>query len=377
MDSAIPYSDLKGAHVVLGLSGGVDSSLSAALLKEQGLNVTALFMKNWEEDDTDSYCAAAADREDAQAVCDALGIELVTINFAAEYWERVFEIFLSEYRQGRTPNPDILCNREIKFKAFLDYACEDLKADYIATGHYCRRSFGSAEVSLLRGSDPNKDQSYFLHYIDRRVLPRTLFPVGHLFKAQVREMAAARHLRTAAKKDSTGICFIGEKRFRSFLKQYLPAQPGPILSPTGQILGEHEGLMYSTIGQRKGLNIGGTKEGSGEPWYVAAKDFERNALIVVQGHDHPLLLSAGLMASRESWLVEPPALPLRATCKVRYRQPDVACLIERAGDRLKVSFERPVNGVAPGQSVVFYEQEVCLGGAIIEQALSPATAPAA
>ena len=382
----IPYAELQGKHVVVGLSGGVDSSLSAALLKEAGLKVTALFMKNWEEDDTTSYCAAAEDRKDAEAVCQTLGIELKTINFAAEYWDRVFENFLSEYRAGRTPNPDILCNKEIKFKAFLDYAFEVLDADFIATGHYCLRSFDggiAAPAHLLRGKDSNKDQSYFLHAIGPGKLHKVLFPVGHLTKPTVRAMAQERGLATASKKDSTGICFIGEKRFNQFLHDFLPdaSTPGPIISTTGKVVGEHPGLMYCTIGQRKGLHIGGSADGSGEAWYVVDKDMSRNALIVAQGHNHPSLFAQGLWASNETWIVEGPAeseLPLACTCKVRYRQPDVKCTVERVAhslsgeaprSMLKVTFDEPVAAIAPGQSVVFYRGADCLGGAIIEAPL--------
>ncbi len=369
LDAAIPYEKLKGARVVVGLSGGVDSSLSCALLKERGLNVTALFMKNWEEDDTDTVCAAAQDREDAQKVCDKLGIELKTINFAAEYWDNVFEIFISEYKAGRTPNPDILCNKEIKFKAFLDYAVEDLKADYIATGHYCRRSFNPGKARLMRGSDPNKDQSYFLHAIDGKVLDRVLFPVGDLLKTEVRRMAAERGLATAGKKDSTGICFIGEKRFHEFLLRFMPARPGPILTQDGREIGRHDGLMFATIGQRKGLNIGGLKGSDGTPWYVVEKDLKRNALIVAEGHDSKALYSAGLKAINETWLTGCPPLPLKCTCKIRYRQPDVGCTVLRDGDGLEVRFDSPVAAVAPGQSAVFYQGDECLGGAVIDRAL--------
>ena len=385
-DDHIPYSELQGKHVVIGLSGGVDSSLSAALLKEAGLKVTALFMKNWEEDDTASYCAAAEDRKDAEAVCAKLGIELKTINFAAEYWDRVFENFLSEYRAGRTPNPDILCNKEIKFKAFLDYALKVLDADFIATGHYCLRSFDGgidAPAHLLRGKDGNKDQSYFLHAIGPGKLHKVLFPVGHLEKPVVRAMAKERGLATASKKDSTGICFIGEKRFNQFLHDFLPdaATPGPIISTEGKVVGEHPGLMYCTIGQRKGLHIGGSADGTGEAWYVVDKDMSRNALIVAQGHNHPALFAQGLWASNETWIVDGPTaaeLPLACSCKVRYRQPDVKCTVERVqhslnGEEprtmLKVSFDEPVAAIAPGQSVVFYRGADCLGGASIEAPL--------
>ncbi len=370
LDATIPWDELQGKSVVVGLSGGVDSSVSAAILKEHGMKVTALFMKNWEEDDTDSYCSAAVDREDAQAVCDTLGIELKTINFAAEYWDSVFEIFLSEYKAGRTPNPDILCNKEIKFKAFMDYAIEDLNADFIATGHYCRRSFNTSKAHLMRGADPNKDQSYFLHAINGSVLDRVLFPVGDIEKPVVRQMALERGLKTAKKKDSTGICFIGEKRFHEFLSHYLPSKKGPIKTPDGTVVGEHDGLMYATIGQRKGLNIGGRTDSNGEPWYVAAKDIPNNTLIVVQGHDHPLLFSHGLHALNETWITSCPELPFKCTCKIRYRQPDVKCTLERTADGLDVIFDAPTAAVAPGQSVVFYNGEDCLGGAVIASSIN-------
>lgn len=371
LDASIPWDELKGKNVVVGVSGGVDSSLSAAILKEHGMKVTALFMKNWEEDDTDSYCSAAVDREDAQKVCDTLGIELKTINFAAEYWDNVFEIFLKEYRAGRTPNPDILCNKEIKFKAFMDYACIDLHADFIATGHYCRRSFNKGPVHLMRGLDRNKDQSYFLHAIDGRVLDRVLFPVGDLEKPMVRAMAASRGLATASKKDSTGICFIGEKRFHEFLSHYLPAKSGPIKTPDGTIVGQHDGLMYATIGQRKGLNIGGRSgdDDNGQPWYVVDKDIPNNTLIVVQGKDNPLIYAQGLKATNETWIINCPTLPFKCTCKIRYRQPDVPCTIMRDGNDLEVHFDVPTAAVAPGQSVVFYKDQDCLGGAVIASAI--------
>ena len=367
-DASIPYKDLKGAHVVLGLSGGVDSSVSAALLKEHGLKVTALFMKNWEEDDTDTVCAAAKDREDAQSVCDRLGIELKTINFAAEYWDNVFEIFLSEYKKGRTPNPDILCNKEIKFKAFLHYALKYLNADFIATGHYARRSFGTDDAYLMRGLDNLKDQSYFLHAIGPGILNKVLFPVGDIQKSQVRDIAASLDLVTAKKKDSTGICFIGEKRFHEFLERYLPSQKGPIVTVEGKVVGEHDGLMFATIGQRKGLHIGGMSDGSGEPWYVVDKDLKNNALIIAQGHDHKSLYSKGLFASEDTWIVRRPQLPFECSCKIRYRQPDVPCIIHEHENGLYVEFKDLVSSVAPGQSVVFYDGDICLGGAVIDKA---------
>ena len=367
-DARIPYEKLQGKHVVLGLSGGVDSSVSAALLKQNGMKVTALFMKNWEEDDTDSYCAAAKDREDAQKVCDKLGIELKTINFAAEYWDNVFEIFLSEYKAGRTPNPDILCNKEIKFKAFMQYATEVLNADFIATGHYCQRSFNTDRAHLLRGFDNNKDQSYFLHAIGQNILERVLFPVGDIEKPKVRAIADSLGLATAKKKDSTGICFIGEKRFHEFLSKYIPAQPGLIKTVKGEVIGKHDGLMYATIGQRKGLNIGGTKDGNGKPWYVVEKDVKNNVLIVAEGNADKALYSIGLKAIQETWITTCPTLPYECTCKIRYRQPDVACTIYREDDgNLRVMFKNPVAAVAPGQSVVFYQGLDCLGGAVIDK----------
>ena len=366
----IPYAELTGQHVVLGLSGGVDSSVSAALLKAQGLKVTALFMKNWEEDDTESYCAAAEDRKDAQMVCDILGIELKTINFAAEYWDRVFEHFLAEYAAGRTPNPDILCNKEIKFKAFFDYAVRILKADFIATGHYALRSFDAPDgkVHLLRGLDGNKDQSYFLHAVDGRVLPQVLFPIGHLNKPQVREIAQEYGLPTARKKDSTGICFIGEKRFHQFLEHYRPAKPGNIVTPDGTTVGRHDGLMFATIGQRRGLNIGGRRDGSGEPWYVIDKNVEKNELIVTQGHESRYLYFKSVTLIKPTFILGLPELPLRCTCKVRYRAPDVPCtLMQDADGTLRAVFDTPVLAAAAGQSAVFYQEQECLGGAIIDR----------
>ena len=316
-------SDNSQKKVIVGMSGGVDSSVSAYLLQQQGYQVTGLFMKNWEEDDDTEYCSAAADLADAQAVCDKLGIELLTINFAAEYWDNVFEHFLEEYKAGRTPNPDILCNKEIKFKAFLEYAAEDLGADYIATGHYVRRRDINGTTQLLRGLDSNKDQSYFLYTLSHDQVAQSLFPVGELEKPEVRRIAEQLGLITAKKKDSTGICFIGERKFRDFLARYLPAKPGPIMTVDGQEIGQHDGLMYHTLGQRKGLKIGGTREGSDEPWYVVDKDVENNILIVAQGHEHPRLMSAGLIAQQLDWVSrEPLTQPMRCVVKTRYRQED-------------------------------------------------------
>ena len=361
-------SDNSQKKVIVGMSGGVDSSVSAYLLQQQGYQVTGLFMKNWEEDDDTEYCSAAADLADAQAVCDKLGIELLTINFAAEYWDNVFEHFLEEYKAGRTPNPDILCNKEIKFKAFLEYAAEDLGADYIATGHYVRRRDINGTTQLLRGLDSNKDQSYFLYTLSHDQVAQSLFPVGELEKPEVRRIAEQLGLITAKKKDSTGICFIGERKFRDFLARYLPAKPGPIMTVDGQEIGQHDGLMYHTLGQRKGLKIGGTREGSDEPWYVVDKGVENNILIVAQGHEHPRLMSAGLIAQQLDWVSrEPLTQPMRCVVKTRYRQEDIPCTVTPLGDdKISVRFDNPVAAVTPGQSAVFYQDEVCLGGGVIE-----------
>ena len=357
--------------VICGMSGGVDSSVSAFILQQQGYQVEGLFMKNWEEDDDTDYCTAAADLADAQAVCDKLGIKLHKINFAAEYWDNVFEHFLSEYKAGRTPNPDILCNKEIKFKAFLEYAAEDLGANYIATGHYVRRRGADDHAQLLRGLDANKDQSYFLYTLSSKQVGQSLFPVGGIEKPIVRAIAEDLGLITAKKKDSTGICFIGERKFKDFLARYLPAQPGNIRTVEGDIIGRHDGLMYHTLGQRKGLGIGGVKGASEEAWYVVEKDLVNNELIVAQGHDHSALLSTGLIAQQLHWVDRQPIRePLRCTVKTRYRQTDVPCTIEPIDDEsIKVIFDEPQIAVTPGQSAVFYLDEVCLGGGIIEQQL--------
>ncbi|MGO1233537.1 MAG: tRNA 2-thiouridine(34) synthase MnmA, partial [Marinobacter sp.] len=329
-----------------------------------------LFMKNWDEDDGTEYCTAMDDLADAQAVADAIGITLHTASFAAEYWDRVFEHFLSEYSAGRTPNPDILCNKEVKFRAFLDYAIT-LGADYIATGHYARQrplNDGSGKAQLLKGLDPNKDQSYFLHAVSGDRIARTLFPVGELEKPEVRRIAEAQGFVTHDKKDSTGICFIGERKFTDFLKQYLPAQPGNIETPDGQVIGKHQGLMYHTIGQRQGLGIGGLSEFGDEPWYVAEKDLDRNVLIAVQGKHHPLLFSRGLVSGPIDWIAgEPPAQHFRCKAKARYRQPDQDCEVTVLNEGVKVVFDDAQRAVTPGQSVVFYIDEVCLGGGVIEQ----------
>lgn len=360
--------------VICGMSGGVDSSVSAFILQQQGYQVEGLFMKNWEEDDDTDYCTAAADLADAQAVCDKLGIKLHKINFAAEYWDNVFEHFLAEYKAGRTPNPDILCNKEIKFKAFLEYAAEDLGADFIATGHYVRRPALDQQPKLLRGLDSNKDQSYFLYTLSEQQVAQSLFPVGDIEKPIVRAIAEDLGLATAKKKDSTGICFIGERKFKDFLARYLPAQAGDIKTVDGQVIGRHDGLMYHTLGQRKGLGIGGVKGASENAWYVVEKDLVNNVLIVAQGQDNSALLSCGLIASQLHWVDRQPIREkLRCTVKTRYRQADILCEIQPLDDEtIRVVFDEPQIAVTPGQSTVFYQGEVCLGGGIIEEQLKVA-----
>jgi len=346
-------------RVVVGLSGGVDSSVAALLLKRQGLDVIGLFMRNWEDDEE---CPAKQDFLDVLAVADVIGIEVEAVNFAREYKERVFNYFLSEYQAGRTPNPDVLCNSEIKFKAFLDHAI-GLGATKIATGHYARLTETKGEFALCKAQDLSKDQTYFLYRLNQAQLSKTLFPLGDLQKTEVREIARKAALPTHAKKDSTGICFIGERDFREFLSRYLPKQPGDMETPEGRLVGKHEGLMYYTLGQRQGLGIGG----QGEPWYVAGKDMARNVLIVVQGHDHPLLLKNTLNAQDLHWIAGRAPDSVRPyAAKTRYRQQDAACHITRlADDSLALEFDAAQWAVTPGQSVVMYDGETCLGGGVI------------
>lgn len=355
--------------VIVGMSGGVDSSVTALLLKEQGYQVEGLFMKNWEEDDTADYCSAAEDVADATTVCEKIGIPLHTINFAAEYWDNVFEHFLAEYRAGRTPNPDVLCNKEIKFKAFLDYAITQLAADFIATGHYARKRVVAGSFQLLKGCDNHKDQSYFLYLLNQKQLAAALFPIGELKKTQVRKIAAKYGLVTHNKKDSTGICFIGERKFKNFLSEYLPAQPGNIETLEGEVIGQHDGLMYYTYGQRQGLGIGGKKTGSGEPWYAIDKDLKRNVLLVAQGKHHQKLYKSTLICSQLHWISgKIPKLPYQCQAKTRYHQNEnqLDCTLTQLNEQqLKVDFITPQRAITPGQSVVFYQSEICLGGGII------------
>lgn len=355
--------------VIVGLSGGVDSSVTALLLKQQGYDVTGLFMKNWEDDDDDEYCASKQDLIDAVSVADKIGIDIEAVNFSKEYKDRVFANFLSEYEAGRTPNPDILCNAEIKFKAFLEHAME-LGADLIATGHYAQvreNPLKQGSYQLMKADDGSKDQSYFLYRLNQAQLSKTLFPLGKYLKREVREIAREAGLANAEKKDSTGICFIGERPFQAFLEQYLPKNPGEIKTPEGKVVGQHDGLMYYTLGQRQGLKIGGSKDSTGEPWFVAAKDMVSNELIVVQGHEHPLLLNDGLKAGQLHWISEQkPETNWVYAAKTRYRQPDAPCEIDAVNnEEVDIRFGQKQWAITPGQSAVVYESNVCLGGGII------------
>lgn len=354
----------KATTIIVGLSGGVDSAVSALLLKEQGFDVQGLFMKNWEEDDTAEYCSAKADLDDVKAVCKKLNIPLHTANFAQEYWENVFSDFLAEYKAGRTPNPDILCNKEIKFKAFLDHALK-LGADAIATGHYVQSAHTDHHYQLLKGHDNNKDQSYFLYTITQHALSKSLFPVGHLEKSQVRDLAKSAELINHAKKDSTGICFIGERKFKTFLQDFFVNRPGEIQTPEGVVVGQHDGLMYYTLGQRQGLFIGGRKGAKEMPWYVVAKNVAENILYVTQETDHPWHFSQTLIANNIH-LINPCATTFTAKAKVRYRQQDQTCTVtQKTTGEMAITFVEPQRAVTPGQSVVLYQDNICLGGGII------------
>lgn len=353
-------------RVVVGMSGGVDSSVTALLLKEQGYDVIGIFMKNWDDTDEFGVCTATEDYNDVARVCEQIGIPYYAVNFEKEYWDKVFTYFLNEYKAGRTPNPDVMCNKEIKFKAFLDYALS-LGADYLATGHYARVDYRDGEYKLIRGVDQNKDQTYFLCALSQEQVSKAMFPIGHLEKKEVREIAQRANLATAHKKDSTGICFIGEKNFKEFLSKYLPAQRGKMMTLDGEVKGEHEGLMYYTLGQRQGLGIGG----AGEPWFVIDKDLENNILYVGQGFHHPGLYSEGLIATNVNWISNKQKTePFRCTAKFRYRQPDQAVTVYPLGDgKVKVIFDEKQRAITPGQAAVFYDGDVCLGGGTIDEVL--------
>ena len=362
---------MRKTRVIVGLSGGVDSSVAAWMLKAQGFDVVGLFMKNWEDDDTDEYCTSREDLVDAASVADVIGIELEAVNFAAEYRERVFAQFLREYDAGRTPNPDVLCNSEIKFRAFLDHA-RTLGADHIATGHYARVRRDGSRVQLRKAADAAKDQSYFLHRLTQEQLAPVLFPLGETTKREVRAIARREGIPTWAKKDSTGICFIGERPFRDFLAKYLPRTPGPIETPDGTQVGRHDGLAYYTLGQRQGLRIGGTRDGTDEPWFVAGKDLARNVLVAVQGHDNPLLYRREVDAIDVHWIGgTPPALPIRVGAKTRYRMPDAACTVVATATGWRATFDAPQWAPTPGQYLVLYDGDVCLGGGVIAAAAGP------
>ena len=355
-------------RIVIGMSGGVDSSVAALLLKQQGYDVVGVFMKNWEEKDENGTCTAAADWEDVQQVCDVIDIPCYSVNFVKEYYDRVFSYFLDEYKKGRTPNPDVLCNREIKFKAFLDYATQ-LGAGRMATGHFVRSEMRDGHAVLLKGDDPNKDQSYFLYMLKEAQLERSLFPVGHMNKADVRKIAEDNHLPVFAKKDSTGVCFIGERNFRQFLQGFLPLQSGDMVTESGEKVGAHIGLSYYTLGQRKGLGIGG--RGDGRSWFVIDQDLEKNRLIVAQGEDSPRLYSHFIRASQPTWIAGDAPVSdgqsFRCTARFRYRQPDQQVTVTLKGDELLIEADEKQRAITPGQSVVLYQGDVCLGGAIEEE----------
>ena len=356
----------KDIKVVIGMSGGVDSSVAALLLKEQGYDVIGIFMKNWEEKDENGVCKSTEDYEDVRKVCNQIGIPYYTVNFEKEYWDRVFTYFLDEYKKGRTPNPDVMCNKEIKFKAFLDYALK-IGAQYLATGHYAQVDYIDGEYKLIRGADDNKDQTYFLNTLGQHELSKTMFPIGHLNKKELREIAKKAGLVTATKKDSTGICFIGEKNFKEFLSNYLPAKKGEMRTLNGELKGHHDGLMYYTLGQRKGLGIGGS--GSGEPWFVVAKDLDKNILYVEQGDDHQKLYSKGLYATDMHFVTDKKVPEVfKCTAKIRYRQKDQSCtVIIKENNTCEIVFDEPVRAVTPGQAVVLYQEQFCLGGGIIDK----------
>jgi len=357
-------NDNKNKRVVVGMSGGVDSSVAALLLKEQGYEVIGIFMKNWDDTDENGVCTATEDYNDVIRVCNQVGIPYYAVNFEKQYWDKVFTYFLDEYKAGRTPNPDVMCNKEIKFKAFLEHALA-LGADYVATGHYAQVEYRDGKYQMLRGKDPNKDQTYFLNQLSQKQLSKVMFPLGHLEKKEVREIAQKAGLATASKKDSTGICFIGERNFKEFLSQYLPAQPGEMQTMDGEVKGKHDGLMYYTIGQRQGLGIGG----SGEPWFVVGKDLEKNILYVDQGFENELLYSDSIIAVNMNWVSdEVPTGEVACTAKFRYRQPDNEVRVEMLdNNRAKITFEKPIRAVTPGQAVVLYNGEVCLGGGTIDE----------
>ncbi|UFT97875.1 tRNA 2-thiouridine(34) synthase MnmA [Radiobacillus kanasensis] len=359
-------TDNKNIRVVVGMSGGVDSSVAALLLKQQGYDVVGIFMKNWDDTDENGVCTATEDFNDVVRVCNQLDIPYYSVNFEKQYWDKVFTYFLEEYKAGRTPNPDVMCNKEIKFKAFMEHAMS-LGADYLATGHYAQVRRAGDQVQLLRGNDDNKDQTYFLNQLSQSVLSKVMFPLGHLPKSEVRRIAKEHNLATATKKDSTGICFIGERNFKEFLSEYLPAQPGKMVTLHGEEKGSHDGLMYYTIGQRQGLGIGG----AGDPWFVVGKNLEDNVLYVEQGSETDYLYSDALMASDLSWVNEQPLTePLECTAKFRYRQTDSKVTVTPLEDgKVKVDFHDPQRAVTPGQAVVFYQDEVCLGGGTIDEIL--------